>query len=301
MSLPRPPVASRRRHLGTALRLAPAVAPVLVLCGWAAVDGVAASFGSGAGSSGSGAGTAAYGRVLSHPGFWPAYGFSLWIAAAGTLIAVCGAVAVGFAWTSRPGRRRTVQLWVLQVNVSLPHLVWAVALVATFSPSGWVSRLAATAGLIDRPDQFPLLVNDHFGVGIIGHLVTKEVPFLVLASLPLAGHRLAGQLRQAATLGAPRWAQLRLVYLPGVAPALVPASLAAFAFALGAYEPAAVLGVQRPRTLAVVAVEYFRDPDLARRADAFVLSAVLLTTTVGVALVAWAVARRWSTVPSGRR
>jgi putative spermidine/putrescine transport system permease protein len=230
----------------------------------------------------------AYRSVLGDGRLWPSLALSVWVAAASTVLACSGAALVSFGWLGRPGRHRRIELTAFHLTLGLPHLVWAVALVAVLGQSGWLARLAAWAGLIERPAQFPVLVNDAHGVGIVVHLVTKELPFVVLALVPLAGSGLDAQLRQAATLGASPWARFRHVFLPSVAPALVPAAVAVFAFGLGGYEPGAVLGVQRPRTLAVVIVDRFRDPDLTRRAEAFVLSGVLVAVTVGFGLLLWA-------------
>ena len=275
------------RPAGRLLRLAPALVPVAVLSIAAVIDAVSTSLGLGASSSGRGATVAAYRSLFASPGFWPALGFSLWVAIVGTAVSVVVASLVGFAWIHRPGRQRRVQLWMFQLNLSLPHLVWATALTATLSQSGWLARLSASVGLIHRPGQFPVLVNDTHGLGIIAHLVSKEVPFVAVALLPLLGRRLQLQLRQASTLGAAPVAQFRHVYLPAVAPALVPAALAVFAFALGGYEPSAVLGVRQPRTLAVVIIDRFRDPNLARRSEAFALSVVLLAATALFGIGLW--------------
>ncbi len=274
------------------LRLSLVVVPVGGLSLAALADGFAHSLGAADGPW-SAIDLSAYSDTVGQSGFWESYGFSLWIALAATAIAAIGAALLGFAWARHAGQTGRLTLSILQFNLGVPHLVWAVALVAVLSPSGWIARLTATVGLIDRPDQFPLLVNDRLGLGIIGHLVTKEVPFLLLASLPLIGPRLRTALGQAATLGAPPRAQLRHIYLPGVAPVFVPALVAVFAFALGAYEPAAVLGVQRPRTLSVVAVEWFRNPDPALRERAFALSTILLATIAVVGGALLLATKRW--------
>lgn len=292
--------APTRLSRGDLLRLSLVVIPVGGLSLAAVVDTTAISLGAGTGQW-SAIDLSAYSDVVTRPGFWESYAFSLWIAIAGTTIAATGAALLGFAWARRADQRGRLTLSVLQYNLGVPHLVWAVALVAVLSPSGWIARLIASAGLIDRPDQFPLLVNDRFGLGIILHLVTKEIPFLLLASLPLTGPRLRTALGQAATLGAPPGAQLRHVYLPGVAPVFVPALIAVFAYALGAYEPAAVLGVQQPRTLAVVAVEWFRNPDPARREHAFALSTILLATIAAVGAALLLATRNWWAHGNGRR
>lgn len=274
------------------LRLSLVVVPVGGLSLAALIDATATSVGAADGRW-SAIDLGAYSDVVTRPGFWESYGFSLWIAFAGTTIAAIGAAMLGFAWARRARRAGRLSPSILQYNLGVPHLVWAVALVAVLSPSGWIARLTAWAGLIDRPDQFPLLVNDRLGLGIIVHLVTKEVPFLLLASLPLTGPRLRTALGQAATLGAPPRAQLRHVYLPGIAPVFVPALIAVFAYALGAYEPAAVLGVQQPRTLSVVAVEWFRNPDLKFREQAFALSTILLATITFASAALLIATRHW--------
>ncbi|MGE0880902.1 MAG: ABC transporter permease [Acidimicrobiia bacterium] len=231
--------------------------------------------------------------VIALPGFWASYRFSVAIAFVATATTVAAGVLVGFLVARRQRRLTTLWTGVLSYNLGVAHLVWAVALLALLSPSGWIARIVASLGLIDRPDQFPLLVNDLRGFGIIVHLVTKEVPFVVLVTLPLTGERLRREFAQAAALGARPRSQLLHVYVPRIAPALVPATVVVFAFALGGYEPAAVLGVQNPRTLAVVAVEWFRDPAVSRRSEAFALSSIMIVTTLSFALVWVGATRRW--------
>lgn len=274
---------ARPSAAGTWLRLVPAVGLVAVLGLLAAWQGIVTSLR----ARGPGLSLDAYRSVLGDGRLWPALGLSVWVASASTLLAAAGAALVVFGWVRRPGRRQRVELTAFHLTLALPHLVWAVALAAVLGQSGWLARVAAWAGLTDRPSQFPLLVNDSHGIGIVVHLVTKELPFLALAVVPLTGRRLDAHVRQASTLGASPWSQFRHVFLPAVAPALLPATLASFAFGLGGYEPGAVLGVQRPRTIAVVIVDRFRDPDLARRAEAFVLSGVLVAVTVLFGLLVW--------------
>jgi putative spermidine/putrescine transport system permease protein len=235
-----------------------------------------------------------YRRLLDAPGFWPAAWFSLRVALIGTLLAVGGGALVLWSWTSHAGRRRRIAVGMVQLTVTLPHLVWSAALLATFSQSGWVARLAHAAGLIDDPGGMWLVVRDPHGIGIVLHLVSKELPFVVLVALPLARRRVESLLVQAATLGASPWQRFRSVFIPALAPALVPAAVVSFAFALGAYEPGAVLGVQNPRTLAVVALDRFRDADLVRRTDALALSTMLLAVSVVAAAALWAATRRWT-------
>lgn len=289
---------ARSGHRGGLLGLAPVVLIVGGLSAAALLAGLLASVGIQAGRTG-GPSLDAYRAVLGHPGFATSYGFSVLVASVGTAVAVSGALLIGFRWTRPSGRWRTAKLGLLQLNLSVPHLVWAVALLTTFSASGWVARVVTGLGLIDRPAQFPALINDRWGIGIIAHVVSKEIPFIVMTLLPVSGRSTRAQLEQATVLGASAGDRFLHVYLPAVAPAVVPAGLAVFAFSLGAFEPAAVLGVENPRSLAVVALDRFRAPDLAARAEAFAISTVLLATCLVAGALVWSLTRRWLVRPAG--
>ncbi len=283
---------SINRRLGRLLRVAPATVIVGGLSLYALADVLAGSVGVGVVGRSGGPTFGAFDRVLHTDGLLHALGFSVSVAFVATALALGGAVLIAWHWLQRPGRRRNLDLWILHVNLSLPHAVWAVALLATFSQSGLIARLAASVGLMSRPASFPLLVQDRHGIGIVLHLVTKELPFVVLAILPLTGRRLRELLHTAATLGASPWHCLRHVFLPTVAPALVPAAVVVFAFALGSYEPGALLGVQHPRTVAVIVLDRFRDADPVRRSDALALSVVLAAAVLVFVAVAAILVRR---------
>jgi putative spermidine/putrescine transport system permease protein len=271
----------------------PATLIVAVPVTYALVQGIGASVGIGV-QGADGFSLDAYRRVVASPGFDRSLAFTLWIAAASTFLAVCIGSSIAWLWTSRPGRVHRFDAGIVHLTVSIPHVAWAVALAATLSQSGWWARVAAATGLIDRPDQFPVIVGDQLGFGIIIHIVTKEAAFITIVALPLANRRARALVATAATLGATRFQQFRLVFLPALAPALLPAAVVVFAFGLGSYEPPAILGASNPRALSVVALDRFRDPDLSRRADAFAISTLLGVITLAVAVALWLWARRWA-------
>lgn len=213
--------------------------------------------------------------------FWGALGFSLWVSLASTGLSALGALLVAVALS---GRRRTASgtsLLMLNLNLAFPHLVWAVALSLLLAQSGLLARLAAALGLIDGPAQFPVLVRDRYGLGIILHYVSKEIPFLTLIVLAVLRTQGAAYELVAENLGANAWQRLRYVTLPLVLPALSAGAALVFAFVFGAYEVPALLGVRYPRMLAVLALEIFVNPDLNQRAAGMAISLIM----AGVVLV----------------
>jgi putative spermidine/putrescine transport system permease protein len=240
----------------------------------------------------------AYAHLLGRQGvagreFWPALLFSLWVAGVSTLLAAGGALLLAAALAAAPELRQGTTLFALHGSLALPHLVWAVALLLLLAQSGLLARIAAALGFITGPADFPVLVRDRYGIGIILHYLSKELPFLLLIVLAVLNTQGRVYTDVATTLGAGRWLRVWLVTLPMVRPALLAGALLVFAFIFGAYEVPALLGVPYPRVLAVLALDYFLNPDLNRRAEGMAISVLMSLVVVGVAALARAVERRW--------
>ncbi len=216
---------------------------------------------------------------------------SLWLtlklAAVATFISAVGGLALALGLREAARRSRVVNL-LLQIPLSVPHLAMAGALITVIAPSGLLARAAYAAGLIQQPADFPALINDRYGAGIVLAYVLKEVPFIALMTLALLA-RLGDEYEQAArVLGASRWQRFRYVTLPLVAPAVVSASLLVFAFIFGAFEVPFILGRPFPAMLSVVAQQRYLDANLVMRPGAIALA---VFSTLLTAALAWAYLR----------
>lgn len=206
--------------------------------------------------------------------FWPGLALTLWVAGASTFISA--ALAVGLSLLLRRtffGKKLAVFLF--QLNLPIPHLVIAVGMLLLFAQSGLVARFAGELGIIDAPRDFPVLTRDPYGLGIILAYIWKEVAFfgiIVMAVLQSLGEDYEAV---AQSLGANRWQRFRTVTLPLIMPGLMSASIIVFAFTFGTYEVPRILGVQHPKMLPVLALEYFLNPDLNARAEGMALSIII--------------------------
>lgn len=226
---------------------------------------------------------AAYAAILASPGFLASLGLSLWIATASTLLsAVLALCAALLLRQSFPGR--ALVSFLVQLNLTVPHVVGAIGVLYLLSQSGAFARLAHAAGLIAGPAGFPALVNDPFAIGIILLYVWKEVPFITL--ILLANLQTLGEDHEsvARSLGATRWQAFRHVLLPMLAPGLAAASALVFAFAFGAYEVPLVLGQHAPKALPVLAWQAWTDTDLTLRPEAMAMAVIV--AAIGLALLA---------------
>jgi len=270
------------------LLLAPALAVLAVLFGTSIVYGVAQSLGYLTFIGQRTLTFAAYERILIGPSpiateFWSSLGFSLWVSAASTLLAAAGALGVAVVATGRREAGPT-GIFLLHLNLAVPHLVWAIALSLFLAQSGLLARIAAALGWIATPADFPVLVRDRYGVGIILDYVTKEIPFLTLILLAILRSQPRTYNVIAENLGATAWQRLRYVTFPLVRPGLLAGSLLVFAFIFGAYEVPAILGVRFPRTVAALALDFFLNPDLQQRAEGMAISVIMAMVVVVVAV-----------------
>ncbi len=224
----------------------------------------------------------AYSAILTSPGFLKSLALSVWIASASTGIAAILAVAAALLLRQTfPGR--TLISFLVQLNLTIPHIVGAIGILYLFSQSGAFARLAHVAGLISGPQDFPALTQDPYAIGIILLYVWKELPYITL--ILLANLQTLGEDHEATarTLGATRWQAFRHVLLPMLMPALAAASALVFAFAFGAYEVPLVLGQHSPKALPVLAWQSWTDTDLATRPEAMAMAVII--AGIGLALL----------------
>jgi putative spermidine/putrescine transport system permease protein len=270
--------------------LAPALTIVLVLLGASLAYGVAQSLGLMSVIGQDSVNLEAYRNLLTGQGlagreFWRALLFSLWVSFASTLVSAAIALVIAIWLADRRTASSKVDTLALNWNLAFPHLVWAVALLLFLSQSGLLARWSASIGLIQNPVEFPVLVRDRYGIGIILHYISKEIPFLVLILLAVLRAQPVGYDLVAENLGASRWQRLRYVTLPLVTPALLSGALLVFAFVFSSYEVPALLGVDFPRMLPVLALRFFNDPDLRSRADGMAISLIITMIVLAVAAI----------------
>ena len=151
--------------------------------------------------------------------------------------------------------------------------------------SGLLARIAYLMRLITEPAQFPALIFDPLGLGIIFEYLWKSVPFtgiIMLAVLQSVGEDYENVARN---LGATRWQRFRYVLWPLLLPGMVRASTLVFAFAFGSFQVPYLLGQTFPPTLPVLAYRNYIDVDLNARPQAMALSVIIGALIVSLVAV----------------
>ena len=281
MKNPKPPELARHRRerLWMLLQLLPVFSVLTILFGGALVLAVLQSLGF---APWFGVNTfpdfSYFGALWGSYSFWQSLALTLYYALMATFISLVMGVLLALAMVRMfPGK--SLYKYLYKLPLMIPYTVGIALAVIMLGNGGMLSRLAAFAGLISDPSEFPQILKTHYGWGIIAVYVWKQAPFVTLTIYAvLLG--VGRETEEAATiLGASRWQTFFQVTLPQILPGIVSSTLIIFAFNIGAFEAPFILGGGYPDTLPVVAWRYFNDAD-------YTLQLQGMATVVSIALIA---------------
>ena len=218
----------------------------------------------------------AYRGILQQPDFLRNTLFSLWIALVSSLLSTTLGVLIAKAisdtrisWLTALTRKST------QIGLILPYL-YGIFLVMTFlNQAGYVSRVFYHIGLVQEPRQFPALLYNSSGTGMILAFVFKGTPFVALFVSNILSRVSVEYQDVARTLGAGRWFVFRRIHLPLSSSVIVWCASVLFAYNLGSFEVPYLLGAIRPVTLSTQLYSRYINPDLLHIPKAMALSVLL--------------------------
>lgn len=221
--------------------------------------------------------------VLTDPDFLQSFFLTLYIAGVSTAIAAGISILAALGLVSLSERSRVIH-FIFQIPLTVPHLVIAIAVAFLLAPAGLLSRVAVGLGWIQSAADFPLLINDTWGMGIILTYIWKEIPFITLMLLAVLRQTGRDLLDVGRTLKANAWQRFRYITLPIIFPALGAASLIVFAYTFGAFEVPFLLGRTYPMTLPVWAYKQYSDIDLMARPEG-IATGIVIALVVMLAVV----------------
>lgn len=280
------------------LLLLPAIGTIVLLFFGGLFDGFLKSFGYFPAIGETRFEAAAYTELLQSSEFCASLVLTLRIAALSSLFAgVLGAIiAISLFLLNESTKSGTSQLWhrLFQLPLTIPHLVGGYIIVLLFMQSGFLSKILATAGIIDEITDFPVLVNDPFGWGIILTYAWKEAPFISLMIYPVLARIHRSWREVARVFGAGSWDFVHEIVLPAILPAWTIATFIVFVFTFSAFEVPFLLGVTYPSVLPVYSYQLYTSGTLADRPEALALNIILAAITILLGIVVYYFSKRWN-------
>ncbi|MCY9803903.1 thiamine ABC transporter permease [Vibrio scophthalmi] len=175
--------------------------------------------------------------------------------------------------------------------LAMPHVAFAIGFAFLFAPTGMFARVASQwFDITANSANTTWLVNDPYALGLTLALALKEIPFLLLMSIPVLQQLNLQRSQQVAySLGySTQQTWLKLIFPQWLAKMRF-ALFAVIAYGVSVVDLALILGPTNPPTLAVLVWQWFNDPDLALmpRASAgavvlFLLASGLMLMVIGI-------------------
>jgi putative spermidine/putrescine transport system permease protein len=259
--------------------LGPALCTILLLFGGGLILGLLQGLGHLPSQGFAAIGLQHFINVLQDPDFGKSLILTLYISITSTLIAAVISVALALALMHWAADSRAVN-FILQIPLTVPHLVIAISVILLLAPAGLFSRLFSSLSLIQSPSAFPLLVNDGWGIGILTVYIWKEVPFITFMLLSVLKNMGTELVEVGSTLNASRFQRFSFIILPIIAPSLGAACLIVFAFTFGAFEVPYLLGRTYPLALPVWAYKNYSDIDLLSRPEGIAIGLIIAAIVI---------------------
>lgn len=228
-------------------------------------------------------------QLLDTGEFWHALGYSVVLTVVTVLLAVGLALLLQRALGTT--LRHGLVARILYLPLAVPGVAAALLAFIVLGDSGILSRFGHTLGWVATPADFPPLLFEASGRGIVLTHLVLVTPLFVLLFERLAQHlHLPALLEQARALGASSWRAWRVVALPLLLRQALPV-IAVYALALlGAYEIPLMIGGTRPPMVAVVIAQAVNGYDLATRPQGYAMACAYLA----LVMLAWGVVTLFS-------
>jgi putative spermidine/putrescine transport system permease protein len=241
-----------------------------------------------------------YYQLLTSWDFWQSLGVTLRISILSTVAAsVLGLfIAVGL-FSLGKSRFRSIGLRAFLMPLLIPHLVGAYLMVLLFMQSGWLSRVAYHLGWIHQIEEFPILINEPFGWGMILTYAWKESPFIGLMLFPVLQRIYGSWVEVARVFGASRWDFFRAILFPLLMPALLSSSFIVFAFTFSSFEVPFLLGVTYPKMLPVLSYDLYTSGGFMDRQKALAINVMLALITGLLSIISYRISKYWNKLGGG--
>lgn len=181
-------------------------------------------------------------------------GYSIYLTVASLFLIL--ALSLAFAWWQTQSASKKWFYNLLFLPLTFPPLIAAFSWMSIISPSGIASRLSYHFGLTSSIEDFPSLVNDPLGIGILVTHVFIVFPLFTILFIHQAKKERVVELRQTSdTLGGNKRQFLMKVFVPLMLKKTAPFIMLYSIFLLGAYEVPLLLGQSSPRMVTIFITE----------------------------------------------
>ncbi|GLT19369.1 thiamine ABC transporter permease [Vibrio zhanjiangensis] len=224
---------------------------------------------------------------------WPGIDKSILLTVSSSVVSTYLACIICFAILQKLwlGKHWSKAEALLAPLMAMPHVAFAIGFAFLFAPTGMISRLITQASSYTPDTHSPAwFVHDPYALGLTIALTLKEIPFLLLMSIPVLQQLKVNQIHKVCTsLGYTPTQMWWKAMLPLWLVKMRFALFAVVAYGASVVDLSLILGPTNPPTLAVLVWQWFSNPALSlipRAASGavmlFLIASVLLIFVVTI-------------------
>lgn len=225
-----------------------------------------------------------YKEIFMRPDTFSSILYSIRIASISSVLSIVIGIFLAYLMI-RTNKDKAFTLLITKIPILVPHVIVALMLVNIISSNGLLARLCYQLGFIKEQSEFPLLVYDKSGIGVILAYLWKEVPFVIYFVISLMSSISTTLGEAAVNLGAKNIQAFFRITLPLCYNTIMSAFLIIFTYSLGAYELPLLMGATIPKALPIMAYIEFQKPDLKMRTYAMAYNGILILLSLVAAIV----------------
>lgn len=215
-----------------------------------------------------------YAEIFKSPSFISSLIYSLKISFISSFLSVLIGVLMAYClWRNKSGSK--IQNLIYKLPVVVPHTVSALLIFNLLSQTGVLSRFLYSLNIISSYQDFPILIFDSNGYGVILAYLWKGLPYAAMVTLSVFSKIPDNLGFVAKNLGATNFKTFVHIILPLILPSIASSFIILFSFSFGAFEIPYLLGASTPKALPVQAFIEFSNPDLLNRPYAMVINMIL--------------------------
>lgn len=238
-----------------------------------------------------------YINIISDKNFISSLKFSLYTSFVSSFISVIIGVILSYALIRDKKSKLGNFENIYKVPIMVPHTIAALLVFILFTQSGLTARILHLLGLLGDMNDFPPLIFDKWGFGIIFAYLWKGIPFITLVTYDIMKKINNNYSKIAANLGANKLQTFWHILLPLTMPTITSAFVIIFAFSFGAFEIPYLLGPSNPKALPILSYIYYNSVNLADRPNAMVVNMCITLCSlvlVGLYLLAFQFIKKYN-------
>ena len=226
----------------------------------------------------------AYTEIIENKRFIINLGFSIYVTLTATLLSALLSIIISYSFIITNNKYlKLITTKALQAGLIIPYLYSIFLAMLFLTKTGFISRLFYNLGIIKNFDNFPELIFDNYGIGIIFVYVLKATPFISLFLINVMSKISNTYKDISKTLGAKDDIILKKIYLPLCTNTIIWTSSVILAYDFGSFEVPYLLASNYPTPLSRDLYSLFINPDISNIPKAMAMNIIIFV--IGVTLV----------------